>query len=87
MGTVTNDLGCPHCCVFMLSWPSIGERIYLRCTLSYRITVQYPAIVVFKVDLSQGFYDPLLNQKCEQLGSTLQVNLNYDQCVGYPQTL
>ena len=71
----------------MLSGPPIGERIHLRCTLSYCIAFQYPAIIVFKVDLSQGFYDPLLNQKCEQPGSALQVNLNCDQCVGYPQIL
>ena len=71
MGTVTGDLGSPHFCIFMLSWPSIGERIHLRCTLAYCIAVQYPAIAVFMVDLNQGFYDPLLRQKCEQPGSTL----------------
>ncbi len=71
MGKVTDDLGSPHICIFMLSWPSIGERIHFRCTLSYFIAVQYPAIAVFRVDLSQGFYDPLLQQKCEQPGSTL----------------
>lgn len=35
MGTVTDDLGSPHCCVSVLSWPSTGKLIYPRCTLSY----------------------------------------------------
>ena len=71
MGTITGDLGSPHFCIFMLSWPTTGECIYLRCNLSYRDAVQYPAIAVFMVDLNQGFYDPLLRQKCERPGSTL----------------
>lgn len=88
MGAVTDNLGHPHPCVSLLSWPPTGERIYpyIR-TLADCTTVQYPAIAVFTVDMSQGFHDPWLRQRCEQLCSHLWPDLIWGQCAGYPPTL